>query len=345
MTIDGRQIGGGHCFVIAEAGVNHNGDVQLAHRLVDLAADAGADAVKFQTFEPDLLVTADAPKAEYQIRNADRDESQLEMLRRLALPRAAYLELMRHAHDRGILFLSTAFDESSADFLNALGMAAFKIPSGEITNDALLRHVAGFGKPLLMSTGMASLDEVHAAVECARRVSASPLALFHCVSTYPADPADCNLRAMSTLRDTFGVPVGWSDHTEGVVISLAAAAVGAELLEKHITLDRSLPGPDHAASLEPNELHQLMRGIRDIEASLGDGIKAPRAAELEVAAVARRSLHAARDLRGGAALTADDLVARRPGSGMPPSALPRIVGRTLRRSLANGEILREEDLV
>lgn len=343
-TIEGRPVGGGRCFVIAEAGVNHNGDVALAHQLVDVAADAGVDAVKFQTFDPDALVAADAPKAAYQIEHTGASESQLDMLRRLALPLDAFIALAEHARRRGIIFLSTAFDEGSAEFLNKMEMAAFKIPSGELTNPQLLARIARFGRPLLVSTGMATLDEVAAAVAELERTHANSYALFHCVSNYPASAADCNLRAMETMRARFHVPVGWSDHTEGIEISVAAVAAGAELLEKHITLDRALPGPDHAASLEPSELVALMKRVRTIEDALGDGVKQPRPSEQATAAVARRSLHADRALPEGTVLTAEDLVALRPGTGLPPFRLAEVVGRRLKRTLTRGDMLRDADL-
>jgi N-acetylneuraminate synthase/N,N'-diacetyllegionaminate synthase len=341
-----RAVGAGHpCFVIAEAGVNHNGDVELAHRLVDVAADAGADAIKFQTFEPERLVSPLARKAEYQVANTGSSESQLEMLRRLVLPREALAPLAAHAAERGLLFLSTPFDEASADVLEGLGMAAFKVPSGEVTNHPLVAHVAAKGKPVLMSTGMTTLDEVAEAVQVVRENGDPPLALFHCVTSYPAAAADCNLRAIGAMRAAFGVPVGWSDHTEGIQVSLAAVAVGASLLEKHFTLDRSLPGPDHLASLEPGELAALVRGVREIETALGDGVKRPTAAELANAAAARRSLHAARRLAAGHVLQAADLVALRPGTGLPPTIRGRLVGRTLRLAVERGEMLAERHFV
>lgn len=341
-----RRIGGGApCFVIAEAGVNHNGDLDLAHRLVDVAAEAGADAVKFQTFDPEALAAPDAPKAEYQKDRTGGEGSQLEMLRRLTLPSEGYRALQAHAAERGILFLSTAFDPGSADFLEReLDLPAFKVPSGELTNHPFLEHLARKGRPLLVSTGMARLDEVGDALGVISAAGGRVAALFHCVTNYPAAPEDCNLRAMATMRAAFGLPVGWSDHTEGLDLSLAAVAAGAEILEKHFTLDRDLPGPDHAASLEPEELRALMAGVRKIEAAMGDGIKVPRPAELPLAAVARRSLHTTRGLSAGAVLTASDLTALRPGTGLPPSRLRHVIGRRLVRALPAGGMLQETDL-
>jgi N-acetylneuraminate synthase len=345
LTLGGHTVGEGHpCLVIAEAGVNHNGEIELAHRLVDVAADAGADAVKFQTFDPERLVSPLARKAEYQAAATGASESQLEMLRRLVLPREALAPLAAQASDRGLLFLSTPFDEASADILDHLGMAAFKIPSGEVTNHPLVAHIAAKGRPVLMSTGMSTLAEVAEAVEVVREHGDPPLALFHCVTSYPAAPADCNLRAIGVMRATFGVPVGWSDHTEGMSVSLAAVAAGANLLEKHFTLDRGLPGPDHRASLEPAELAGMVKAVREIESALGDGVKRPTVSELANATVVRRSLHASRALPAGHVLKSADLIALRPGTGLPPSLRPRLVGRKLRVDVEPGEMLAERHL-
>jgi N-acetylneuraminate synthase len=346
VTLAGASIGPGRrCYVIAEAGVNHNGDSELAHRLVDLAADAGADAVKFQTFDPDLVVAPGVRKADYQIANTGGGESQREMLQRLVLSRADFRALAQHATERGILFLSTPFDEGSADFLEGLGLAAFKVPSGEITNHPFLAHLSAKGRPLLLSTGMSSLVEVCRALETIAEHGAPPVALLHCVTNYPAAPADCNLSAMETLRRAFQVPVGWSDHTLGLTVSLAAVAAGADVIEKHFTTDRSLPGPDHAASLEPDDLRELVTSIRMVEASRGTGRKEPAPSEAANAALVRRSLHAARELVPGHVLAPADLVALRPGTGVPPAARDRLVGRTVRTRIASGEMLSEDKLV
>ena len=340
-TIADLTIGAGRCFVIAEAGVNHNGRVDLAHQLVDVAADAGADAVKFQTFDPAQLASPDAEKAAYQVRNTGSTESQLEMLAKLVLPADAYRELQSHATERNIMFLSTAFDEGSADFLNDLGMPAFKVPSGEVTNHLLLSHVAQLGKPILLSTGMSTEREVEAALGCIQRTADVPVALFHCVSNYPAPPEDCNLRAIESMRRRFDIPVGWSDHTTGTLVSVVAVAAGAELLEKHFTLHRSMPGPDHAASLEPAELTALVASVRTVEAAMGTGEKRPSNGERDTAAVARRSLFAAEEMDVGHVVARDDVVALRPGTGISPAELPRILGRRLGRAVKKGEMLAE----
>jgi N,N'-diacetyllegionaminate synthase len=341
----GRPIGGSApCFVIAEAGVNHNGELALAHRLVDAAADAGADAVKFQTFDPDALVSPAAPKAPYQTQRTPAGETQLAMLRRLALSRTAHAELRDHAAARDLLFLSTPFDEGSADFLEALGLSGFKVSSGDLTNLPLLAHLARKGRPLLVSTGMSDIAEVGDAVRTIEAAGSPPLALFHCTSSYPAPSDSANLRAIGTLRSLFGRPVGYSDHTLEVEVALAAVALGAQLLEKHLTLDRALPGPDHAASMEPPALRGLISSLKTVEGALGDGVKVAQPCERELRLVARRSLHAIRDLEEGAILDASDLAARRPATGVSPARLPVLVGRRLRRRVSAGSAVVETDL-
>lgn len=333
----GVTVGGtARSLVIAEAGVNHNGDAALAERLIDVAAEAGADVVKFQTFDPDALAGPGADMAEYQTRALGTSKSQLEMLRGLTLPLDAYEGLLAHAKKRGILFLSTPFDPKSADFLERLGLPAFKLSSGDLTNTLLLSHVAKKARPLLVSSGMGTMGEIAAALDVIRANGAPPVAVFHCVSNYPADPSDCNLRAMRSMSEAFHVPVGWSDHTMGIDVALAAIALGAQLLEKHITLDRKMPGPDHAASLEPGELRELVRSVRRVESALGDGVKAPRPSEAPIARIGRRSLHWARSLEDGAVVRAEDLTVLRPATGIEPAAMPFIVGRVVRRHVNAG---------
>lgn len=344
VPVDKHIVGSGRVFVIAEAGVNHNGDAALAHQLVDIAADSGADAVKFQTFEPELLASNSAPKAEYQVTNTGEASSQLDMLRALTLPHAVVRELAAHARDRGITFLSTPFDARSADFLAELGMPAFKVPSGEVTNHPFLEHLARFGKPLLISTGMSTMPEVAGALAVARAAGAKQVALFHALTEYPAPFGECNLRAIVSMRETFGVPVGWSDHTQGISAPIAAVALGADMVEKHFTTSRELPGPDHLAALEPDELTEMVSAIRAVEAGLGDGVKRPAPSEMSNIPIVRRSLHAARELEAGHTLERDDLVALRPASGLPPSALSSVVGRRLRTAVAAGAVLSEQHL-
>ena len=331
-------IGAGRCVVIAEAGVNHDGDVAVAHRLVDAAADAGADVVKFQTFDPARLAAAGAPTAAYQRAAGAAPDDQRGMLARLALPADAWPGLRDHARDRGLEFLSSPFDEASADVLHGIGVPAFKVGSGELTNHPFLAHLARFGRPLLVSTGMADMLEVAAALDVIEAAGDPPVALFHCVSSYPARAEDANLRAIETLRAAFGVPAGWSDHTTGIELDVAAAALGADLVEKHLTLDRGRPGPDHAASIEPVELAAMVRGIRSTEAALGSGEKAPVEAERDVLRVARKSLHWAATLPAGTVAEAGDFVALRPGTGIAPGHRDELAGRTLGREVRAGSM-------
>jgi len=345
LTIGDHRIGPSQrCFILAEAGVNHNGDVDLARKLVDAAVAAKADAVKFQTFKAARLASGSAPKADYQLQTTGAEESQLEMLERLELPDEAYRDLMDYCSQKGIVFLSTPFDEPSADLLDEMGIAAFKLPSGEITNLPFLRHVAAKGKPVILSTGMSGLGEVEAAVQTIESTGNRNLVLLHCVSNYPAAPGDVNLRAMNTLAAAFDLPVGYSDHTEGIEIALAAVAMGACLIEKHFTLDRNLPGPDHKASLEPDELARMIQGIRAVESALGDGRKQPAASEARTASAARRSLVAARDIAAGTVLGDDMVAVMRPGTGLPPAMRQYVVGRVLRCDVSEGELLQLEML-
>lgn len=345
VTLAGRAIGPGQpCFIIAEAGVNHDGDAEQAKRLIDVAARSGADAVKFQTFRADRLVSPKAPKAAYQLRATAAEESQWDMLKRLELSEEAHRRLQAHSHARGILFLSTPFDEASADFLDSLGVPAFKLASSELMHWRLLEHVARKAKPLLLSTGMSNAQEVGEAVRAVRRAGSAPLILLHCVSNYPAHPADANLRAMHTMAEMFQVPVGYSDHTPGIEVALAAVALGACVVEKHITLDRTSPGPDHQASLEPQELAALVRGIRVVESALGTGRKEPAPGERDVARVARRSLVALQDIPAGASLTEALVGIRRPGTGLPPADWLRVIGRRAAVAIPAGTPLQWEAL-
>jgi N-acetylneuraminate synthase/N,N'-diacetyllegionaminate synthase len=331
-------------FIIAEAGVNHNGDPELAKRLVDAAAQAGTDAVKFQTFRAEKVISPQAPKADYQLETTNASESQLEMLKRLEMPFDAFRELHAYCGGKNILFLCTPFDNGSADFLYELGVPAFKISSGEITNWPFLEHVARKGKPIILSTGMSNLGEVEDAVEAIRTAGNEKLVLLHCVSNYPADPADANLRAMQTMAEALKLPVGYSDHTPGIEVALAAVALGACVIEKHFTLDKNLPGPDHKASLEPGELAQLVAGIRTVEAALGNARKEPAKSEEGNRLVVRRSLAVNTDVPEGKAIEAAMLTALRPGNWIPPSMLAKVVGKKTARPLKAGEFLKWEDL-
>ena len=330
--------------IIAEAGVNHNGNLTDALKLVDAAADAGADFVKFQTFDPDLLATAEAGKAAYQIEATGGSESQRDMLKKLVLSKADHGQLKTHCSKRSIEFLSTPFDNGSADALLELDVPAIKISSGDLTNLPLLRHVASTGKPMIVSTGMATLAEIDEAMDAMRCAGAKDITLLHCVTDYPADHADANLRAIETLANWFGVPVGYSDHTPGIAVAVAAAALGAVVIEKHITLDRSLPGPDQQASLEPGEFATLVSSIRTVERALGTGEKVPSARELKNIAAARRSLVSAREIAKDAVISGDDLTVMRPGTGMSPAAMDTVVGRKTNQAIPAGTVLTEDML-
>lgn len=345
IEIGHRMIGAGFpCFVIAEAGVNHNGRLELALSLVDAAVRAGADAVKFQTFTAARVVTRDAPKAAYQRATTGSEESQLEMLQKLELSPDTHREIQAYCDKRGILFLSTPFDEESADFLDGLHLPAFKIPSGEITNLPFLEHVARKQKPLIVSTGMSSLAEVQSAVAVIREAENDDLVLLQCVSAYPAAAADANLRAMQSMAAIFDVPVGYSDHTLGIEVALAAVALGACILEKHFTLDRDLAGPDHRASLAPDELTVLVRGVRTVEAALGHGRKEPASSEADVAAVSRKSIVTARDIPAGTRLTREMLVMKSPGTGWPPSMLGKVIERVAAKDIPADTLVTAEML-
>lgn len=332
-------------FIIAEAGVNHNGSLALARDLVSAAKDAGADAVKFQTFRAASLVSPGAKKAAYQKRTTDARETQYEMLSRLELSNRAFGVLADWAARCGIAFMSSPFDLAAARFLARLGVASLKIPSGEVTNIPFLKGIGALGCPVILSTGMSYLGEVEHALRTLQLSGAQSVALLHCVSQYPAPPADTNLRAMATMRQAFQVPVGFSDHSLGIALPIAAVALGAEIIEKHLTLDTSLEGPDHAASLMPKDFAAMVAGIRETEVALGDGRKVPAPCEQDTRAVARRSLVVSRDIPAGTVLEKKDLLALRPGTGLPPTELPRIIGRRTARKVKAGDVLRELDLV
>ena len=322
--------------------MNHNGSLELARQLIDAAADAGADAVKFQTFKADQLVTSTADKAEYQKSSGAADESQHSMLRKLELSNDAHLDLISHCTQRGIQFLSTAFDSESAGFLDSLSLPFTKIPSGEITNLPHLRACATSGKSIILSTGMASLGEVEAAIETlvAGGIQRHQITVLQCHTDYPTRFEDANLRAMQTMAAAFpGVRIGYSDHTLGIEAPIAAVAMGACLIEKHFTLDRTLPGPDHAASLEPDELKAMVHSIRNIEAALGHGRKEPSASELKVRQVARKSITASRPIECGEIFTSENLCAKRPGHGISPMRWDEWIGKPAKRAYAKDDLI------
>jgi N-acetylneuraminate synthase/N,N'-diacetyllegionaminate synthase len=345
VKIAGHTIGyGAPCFVIAEIGVNHDGDVEIARRLVDAAAAAGADAVKLQTFVADDVVAVNAPKAAYQLVTTDGAESQLQMLRRLELDHDAHVELKLRAEGHGLVFLSTPFDVASVDLLDRLGVAAFKVSSPDLTNFLLLDAIAERRRPVLLSTGLASFEEVEAGVARLAARGVDDIVVLHCTSEYPAPIDEVNLRAIPVLAEALGRPVGYSDHTEGIDVSIAAVALGACVLEKHFTLDRSLPGPDHRASIEPIAFTELVSSTRRIGAALGAGVKQPTASEERNAEKVRRSLAAAHDLRAGTVLEASMLSALRPGTGISPARVDELVGRRLVRDVGAYSLLSPADL-
>lgn len=346
-----QKIANKSCFIIAEAGVNHNGSVDMAHQLIDVAADAGTDAVKFQTFKAIKLARPGAQKADYQQQNTSDSNDQLAMLQKLELPDSVYPELIAHCEERGIQFMSTPFDYESAQMLVLLGMSIIKIPSGEITNLPFLKSLAGFDLPIILSTGMSSLDEVDEAIDAISEVWQQKhipihqkLTLLHCTSNYPAQSQDVNLRAMLTMADQFKLPVGYSDHTLGTTISIAAVAMGAAVIEKHFTLDCKLEGPDHRASLSPEMLRQMVIQIREVESALGSDVKAPTNAELPIREVARRSVTLTNPVSAGQLIESHELTLMRPGNGIAPKFFQSLVGKRYKRDLPAWTTLTWEDI-
>ena len=319
--------------IIAEAGVNHNGDLNKAKELIDVAANAGVDFVKFQTFKADDLVSKEAKKASYQINNTrDNNDSQYDMLKKLELSESDHTALIKYANSKGIEFFSTAFDVKGLEYLNSIGFSMFKVPSGEITNYPYLKKIASFGKPVILSTGMASLKEIDEALQVLRSegLTNEEITVLHCNTEYPTPMRDVNLKAMNTIRSAFNVEIGYSDHTLGVEVPIAAVALGARVIEKHFTLDRNLPGPDHRASLEPDELTAMVRAIRNIEIAIqGSGIKEPSSSEKKNIGIARKSIHTKNDLKKGSILKEEDLIPLRPGDGISPMEWENIIGKEL----------------
>jgi N,N'-diacetyllegionaminate synthase len=327
--------------IIAEAGVNHNGDLDLARQLIEAAAAAGADLVKFQTFNAKRLVTHGAKKADYQIKTSDSQESHHEMLRRLELSPDMHHELVAHCAKFHIGFFSTGFDNESNDLLLSLGQDRFKIPSGEISNLPYLRHIGRLGKAVILSTGMATLGDIEAAIEVLEDAGTlrSSMTVLHCTTEYPTPMSEVNLRAMQSIQSTFGVAVGYSDHTLGIEVATAAVAMGATVIEKHLTLDRNLPGPDHKASSEPDEFKAMVNAIRNIEIALGDGIKRPTASELKNKPIARKSLVSNRSIKAGELFSAENITAKRPGTGISPMRWDEVIGRRASRDYSADELI------
>lgn len=329
--------------IIAEAGVNHNGDLQKAIELIDVASEAGVDAVKFQTFKADKIVSKTAKKAEYQSENiGEDDDSQYNMLKSLELSEEDHYRLIKECDKRGVQFFSTAFDVDGIDFLDDLGMLFFKSPSGEITNYPYLKRLAEKGKPVILSTGMANMQEVIAAVEVLLKngLTKDDITVLHCNTEYPTPMKDVNLKAMNTIAVELGVQVGYSDHTLGIEVPIAAVALGAKVIEKHFTLDRDLPGPDHRASLEPNELKEMVRAIRNIEQAIsGSGKKEPSPSELKNKEVARKSIHTTRAIEAGEIIKEEDIISLRPGNGISPMDWNNVIGKKTNRAYSATEVL------
>jgi N,N'-diacetyllegionaminate synthase len=332
-----------HVLIIAEAGVNHNGSLELAKKLIDIAADAGADYVKFQTFKADKLVSRTAKKAEYQEKNInDGDDSQYNMLKKLELSESMHTELIEYCAFRNIKFLSSGFDEESIDYLDSLGIDLFKIPSGEITNKPYLQHIAHKGKSIILSTGMANLIEIGDALDVLIQegITKEKIAILHCNTEYPTPMEDVNLHAMNTIQKAFGVAVGYSDHTRGIEVPIAAIALGASVIEKHFTLDCNLPGPDHKASLEPDELKTMIKAIRNIEKAVsGNGIKEPSESERKNIVIARKSIVASRYIQKGELLTKENLTVKRPGNGISPMLWDEIIGKLAVKNFETDDLI------
>ena len=329
----------GHVFIIAEAGDNHNGNFELALRLVDQAVEAGADCVKFQTFVTEQVISKFAEKAEYQKENTGSEETQFEMVKKLELSFDQFREIQQYCKKRGILFLSTPFDLESIDFLQQIEIPFWKIPSGEITNLPYLEKIAATGKEIVLSTGMCTMEEIGQALRILRDRGAGKIILLHCNTEYPTPYCDVNLRAMNTLKERFGVEVGYSDHTRGIEVPIAAAACGAKVIEKHFTLDKNMEGPDHKASLEPKELKEMVQAIRNIEAAMGSKEKFPTDSERKNKEIARKSIVAGKNIKKGEVFTEENLAVKRPGSGISPMNWYDVIGTKAVRDFQEDEMI------
>jgi N,N'-diacetyllegionaminate synthase len=328
-------------FVIAEAGVNHNGNIEIARKMIDVAAEAGADAVKFQTFRAQNVATRQAGKADYQSRFTSESESQLEMLTKLELSEENHIELINHCEEKGIGFISSSFDLDSIALLNRLGLRIFKIPSGEVTNFPYLREIGKLGKPVIMATGMSDVREIEEALKVLTEAGTErdKISLLHCTTEYPTLFPDVNLKAMETMRRTFGLKVGYSDHTTGIEVAVAAVAMGADIIEKHFTLDRGMTGPDHQASVDPVQLSGMVRAIRNIEMSMGSGVKQPTEAELRNRSVARKSIVASKTITAGETFSEDNITTKRPGTGINPMRWMQVIGLKAARDFQEDEFI------
>lgn len=337
-NIGNKVIGDGNpTFIIAEAGVNHNGDINIAKQLVDKAVDSGVDAIKFQTFKTEKLVTGYADMADYQKSNIGHISSQFNMLKKLELSEESFIKIQEYCKYKGIMFLSTPFDFESADFLESIGILAFKISSGDLTNIPLLEHIAKFNKPIILSSGMSNLSEIEEALNAIYKLGNKEVAVLHCTSNYPAELRNVNLNAMNTVKNAFKVVDGYSDHTKGITVPIAAVAMGANIIEKHFTIDKNMQGPDHKASLNPIELKDMVQAIRDVEMSLGNGIKRYNPSEIDTMKAARKSIVASRNIKKGQSITLMDLDFKRPGTGLSPKFYLDIVGKKSNKDIKMDE--------
>jgi N-acetylneuraminate synthase/N,N'-diacetyllegionaminate synthase len=346
IRVGDRLLGEGEpTFIVAEIGVNHNGSLRMAKKLIDVAKNVGADAVKFQAFKAERIVTKYAEKASYQKETTDPQKSQYDMLKKLELEDEEIKELHTCANKRNIIFLSSAFDDESVDLLDSLDVPAFKVASGEVTNFPLLRHMAEKKRPIILSTGLSSLDEIKEALEVFEEKGLEDIVLLHCVTSYPAKAEEANLKVMDLLKRKFGFPVGFSDHTLGIAVPMAAVALGAVLIEKHFTMDKKLPGPDHRVSLEPDEFKQMVMGIKDVEQALGDGVKQLTLQEQEIRKAARRSIVAKIRIRKGTVIREDMLDFKRPGIGLEPKNLRKVIGKEAKKDIEADELITFEKLL
>ena len=330
--------------IIAEAGVNHNGDINNAYKLIDKAIETGADIIKFQTYKSEKLVSRNAQKADYQKKNTNDDDSQLEMLKKYELSYDDFRNLKKYCEEKGIRFLSTAFDLESVEFLHSLNMGIWKIPSGEITNLPYIIKIARYHEPVILSTGMSNISEIRDAVNILKENGADDITVLHCTTEYPAPFADVNLKAMLTIKERFGVKIGYSDHTEGIEVPIAAVALGASIIEKHFTLDRNLPGPDHKASLEPRELKQMVLSIRNIEKSLGNGSKTVSDSERKNINIARKSIVAKTDIKIGDIFSENNLTTKRPGNGISPMRWFDLLGKKSKKEYEEDSLIEISEL-
>jgi N,N'-diacetyllegionaminate synthase len=328
-------------FIIAEAGVNHNGSIDIAKKMIEVAKECGADAIKFQTFKAENIISKFAPKAEYQKKTTEENESQLEMVKKLELSFEDFVELKKYCDEIGIMFMSTPFDFESIEFLNNLGMEIFKIPSGEITNLPYLERIGKLNKKIILSTGMADLGEIEDALDVLIQLGThrENITVLHCNTEYPTPFEDVNLLAMLTIKEAFKVNVGYSDHTPGIEVPIAAVALVASVIEKHFTLDKNLPGPDHKASLEPDELETMISAIRNVEKTLGSGIKKPSPSEFKNIGIARKSVVAKRKIRKGEVFTEENITVKRPGTGISPMRWYEVIGRAAERDYEKDEVI------